>query len=295
MAEPARIDFTKIGEEALSALYRDRTVVETSSAAFDPDSQMQSTSPYVGDVASTFLFVPQAATTQLDGRYLFRLAALAVPPYGRARIMGLRTHLTIGQPVRVTSGRDVWTYVEEFPVVTPGWSFKDGNVSYHLRVLRGPSQDRTSSLVLPPGQSTMLYGMDSSLLVAANNPRYVAPNGGLPPGQAVGSLGTFRDQRFPWNRQGAETDLGYEVDGPAIVGLYASVWQTDPATRIQLPAANVPTDVGALCPEERFLLAWGDSGGEGGQNFVAYRHIGGALIAELSQKMRSDMHVLPCG
>ncbi len=290
MGEPKRVDLTRIGGEALAALFHQGSVIEVSSAAFDPDSQMQSTSPHVGDVASSLLYIPEAPSTGLDSRYLFRVAAIAVPPFGMARIKNIRTQITIAQQTPVAAGGDNWIYVNEIPVTTPGWSFKDGNVSWHLRIMRGPRLDQQRLLALSPGQSSSLYGIDSSLLVAALAPRYVAPNGGMPPGDPAGSLGTFRDQRFHNHRH----DLGIDVQGPAIVGLFASVWQTDPETRIYLPAASAPADLGALAPEERYVLAWGD-GGVGTSNLVRYRHLGGALVAEVGPKQGSDMIPLSCG
>jgi hypothetical protein len=288
--QPLLVDFSKLdlARLDLSPIYNQSTIVETSSAAFDPDSQMQSTSPYLGDVASTFLYVPEAPTLTIEERYLFRLAAVPVPPMGRLKILGLRTMVTIGQQTPVTADGDSWVYVQERPVETPNWAFKDGNVSWHLRVLRGPALDQRERLVLSPGQSASLYGVDASLLVGTLTPRYKAPNGGLPPGEPVGSLGTFRDQRFPWNRQAARSDLGFEVDGPAYVVLYASIWQTDPTTRIYLPAASAPADLGALVPEDRFLLAFGD-GGRATTNLVRYRHVGGSIIAETGPKPKSAM------
>lgn len=260
-------------------LFQVPEVLEASTSAFDPDKLGVGSSPYTGDAGNSWLFVPQTATAS-NARYLFRLCGFAVPPNGKARLIGIRQYLTIAQETTVRLPEvDEWVYVNERPVVTPGWSFSDGNVSWHVRVQTGPQTEITnfpSGVTPQPGWSMNLYSTDSSIVL--RRPPALAPaNNGVPPGQPIGSLGTFRDLRFPWIGNAHSDAFGYEVVGPAMITFWASVKQTDPATRPYLPQASAPDDISSLTPEEQFLLAFGDPP----NNAVMYRHIGGALVANV--------------
>ncbi len=261
-----------------SELFEAPLVVEASTAAFDPDRQGIGSSPYLGDAANSMLFVPQAATAA-GARCLFRLCGLAIPPRGKAKIIGVRQLVTIAQTIAVTLGEDAWTSVLERPVETPNWAFSDGNVSWHLRVQRGPVSKNSIYLAgatPAPSQTLDQYSTEPSLVMSTLH-GLVEASGNVPPGEPVGSLGTFRDIRFPWGSNQHSDAMGYEVAGPAIISLWASVKQTNPALRAFLPAASAPADRTGLVPEDRFLLAFGDRPA----NLVRYRHIGGAIVANV--------------
>jgi hypothetical protein len=266
---PADLDMS-----GLARFFQVPHVVEVSTAAFNPDAQFVGSSPCLGDAGSSMLFVPQAATANARERYLFRLCAFALPAGVKARILGLRQAATIAQEIATTAEADSWTSILEREIVSPFWAFSDGNISWHLRVMRGARTDFHYATGLQPSQSQSLFSTDSALLVA-RPPALLPANGGVPPGDPVGSLGTFRDLRFPWSGRGAVDFTGHEVEGPCIVGLFASVKQTNPLTRPYTPAASVPASVVGLRPEDQFLLAFGNPPG----NTVRYRHIGGSIIA----------------
>lgn len=259
-------------------LFQEPRVVEASTSAFDPDRQGVGSSSYVGDAGNSVLFIPQTATTA-DTRYLFRLCGIAVPAHGKAKIIGVRQYATIAQAIAVSARDDSWSSILERPIETPTWSFTDGNIAWHLRVQRGAEGKNTIfpvGFVPQPNWSLNSYSTESGLMPSTLHGLDPA-SGNSPPGEPVGSLGTFRDIRFPWIGNAHSDAFGFEVVGPAIISLWASVRQTDPSTRAFLPSASAPTDKTGLTPEDRFLLSFGDPPG----NLVRYRHIGGSVVANV--------------
>ncbi len=259
-------------------LFQIPRVIEASTVGYDPDRQGIGSSPVTGDAGNSVLFIPQTATGP-HNRYLFRLCGFAVPPGGKARLIGLRQIATIAQMFAVDTETDSWSYKLERAIETAHWAFPDANISWHLRVLRGPVMTPSpfpAGSNPQPNWSMNLYGTNSALILA-RPPSLDPGNGGVPPGEGIGSLGTFTDIRFPWVNNAHSDAFGHEIVGPAIVSLWASVRQTNTTTRPYLPQGQVPTDVSGLTPEDRFLLSFGDPP----NNFVRYRHIGGGLVANV--------------
>jgi hypothetical protein len=247
--------------------WRERsTIFEVSSAAANTDKLAIGSSPALGDYSGTGLEVPFAPTTAQTNRYLFRLCGISIPFGKSVRIMGLRQLATIRAGFQDEHGLN--TYYLEKEIVSPLWSFLDGNISWHLRLLnRAEQRSRGPGGPIVPGTSGDVYtGRDSALLYNQLLP-YIAPGNGVVPGRAVPYLGTWRDMRFPWNDPGIELDT--VVSGPSQVIMYASVHQTDPDTRYRLPAI---ADPGALRPEDRFLQAYPLN--------AVYGHVGGAFTVQ---------------
>ncbi len=260
-----------------NTLVRDRSLLDQSTAAIDPDRAGVGSTPF-NDATSSRLFVP---ITPTDGvvnkgqRYLFRLAAISVPAYGSCRVRGLRQAVGIGT---VLSDDSPSQYVVEIDQTSPFWSFPDGNISWHLQFIPGASADpQPGSSVVVPGRSTDTQGTDASRLVRTPD-LVLPPSNGRPPGKAIGGLGTFRDIRFPWGFGGQVSLLDFEVQGPGVLAFFASVKQTNPATRQQLgPLLPPGTDTSVLAREDQFLLQFPNA---------VYRHVSGAILCEFGQMYR---------
>lgn len=259
---------TFLGSSEDSRWAQRRSVVEVVSAAADTDKLAIGSSPWLGDYAGTGIEVPLAATAGPTNRYLFRLCGLYVPSGGAVRIIGLRTLATLRAGFQAAQGGN--TYFVEKEIVSPLWSFLDGNISWHLRWLPARSHRNAWGAGGPAGTSANLNGVDSALLYNNLAP-YVAPAQGLPPGRDVEYLGTWRDMRFPWHETNWNLDI--PLIGAGKVVLFASVFQTNPETRFRLPAI---ADPGALRPEDRFLQAYPLN--------CVYGHVGGAITFEMNPR-----------
>lgn len=241
-------------------------VVELVSAAFDENLLMIGSSPWLGDVGNTGVAVPSGATDELSNRYLFRLCGIEVPDRHSLHVVGVR-QLAVLQAL-IESGSA--SFPSQLEVTSPLWSFADGNVSFHLRFHQNLQDARKYDAVQAPGTDPGMRGLDTALLYDPAGPFYTAPGAGIPPGKDVAWLGTWRDQRFPWAN--TSWDMRIPVYGPGALVLYASVRQTDPYTRPVMPP---PDDLGAVRPEDRFLLEYPTA---------VYGRIAGALAVELLPK-----------
>ena len=165
----------------------------------------------------------------------------------------------------------------EIDQTSPFWAFQDGNISWHLRFLKGPPNGPVPGQNNgQPGKSTDLYATESGLLV--RYPDLIAPpNNGIVPGMELGGLGTFRDIRYPWGF-GEVATLDFEVEGPGILVFFASVKQTNPATRQQIGNLGLTVAQRAqLLREEQFIAAFPNA---------IYRHVSGAILCEFGQLNR---------
>lgn len=261
---------------ATDALWRGRNLVELSSSSFDPDRQSIGSSPLVGDMGNVGVVVPAAPTSSQANRYLIRHCGFQVPSGKSAIIHAVRQLVTIRQVElvdtfldgggRLPEGNQLLLRPAELEVTSPGWSFTDGNVSFHL-TWQG---DRQTPFVDPTGTtagtSKDLYGLDAALLFAGASPLpYAAPNGGVPPGAGFGDLYCWYDVRFKWGE--AAFNQHILCEGPGVVTLWSSVHQTDPTTR---PTLDV-VDTGAMRPEDRFLATFRNA---------RYGRVAGALVVE---------------
>lgn len=243
------------------------TVIEVASAAANTDKLAIGSTPWLGDYAGTALEVPLAATSGQANRYLFRLCGIAIPYGSCIRIVGVRQLATVRAGFQAEEGGN--TYFVEREIVSPLWSFIDGNISWHMRWqtkrMHRYAWDPAGQVA---GTSRNLNGRDSALLYRSTLVPYTVPGQGLPPGRDVPYLGTWRDMRYPWDSP--SWDLNTVVAGPGTVVFYASVHQTNPDTRFRFPPI---ADPGALRPEDRFLQAYPLN--------AVYGHVGGAFTVEM--------------
>lgn len=248
---------------------RERLVV--SSAQIDPGLTGVGGSPFLGDISSTGIVVPATPTVSQDTRYLFRIFSVGLGPNQTAFIQSLIYYLWIGtdktQPTGVCHFEQI--------VTTPGWHLPDGNASFHLRRLNYSQQGRLSPFAAPPpigAPGTLITssnGLTPGLLGNYVGAIYTPLNAGMPYGEGIAGLGTTRDVRFPPN-QSHNQDLGLQVTGPGFIEGFASIWQSDPSTRINWAGSKDITD--GLCPEDRFLVRFDQ---------CRYWRVGGQMIVDL--------------
>lgn len=242
------------------------TFTQISTAAWDPDRQGVGSSGWIGDLASSALTIPSAASSPTN-RYFFRLCGGQIADGMAARVVEFAQYLAIGSVM--AGGGGVGFVPVSCQVLSPLWSFVDGNVAWGLTWRRWNGlQEPPDGLIRPPATSRRLEGLDSALLFEGATPTpYVPAAGGIWPGSPIGSLGLIRDVRSPWGKNTVSFD--FTVEGPAEIIAWASVKQTNPETRPSLPA---PTDLGAICQEDRFVLEYPDA---------IYRKIAASLTLEI--------------
>lgn len=208
----------------------------------------------------------------LRARYLIRLCGYEQGENERSEITGLRLLSTIGfLPSEGVGGGAV---PREIEVESPLWNFPDGNISYHLRVERSVATRGTyvTAEGYRRGWSNTVVGTSAAILFnqGSTSPgsevaNYVPANGGVPPGNPVGHLGTIRNNaEFPWHL-GANNNVHYRICGKATVTLWASVLQSDPSTR---PSQSVIVADGGARREDNFVYAY---------PLAVYRHVAGAI------------------
>ena len=238
---------------------------EVSTVAFDPDRIGVGSSPYVGDVFNSLLQIPATPSPTPETRHLFLLAAYEIPACSCCRIKGIGIALLLGADLVLTDGTVIrlQSWVDD-----PFFAFPDGNVSYHLRLFEGHPRTRTYDPFPIPSRSNNLTTKEPALLYDPFAAHALA--NGIPPGRPLDALGTFRDKRFDYL---SPSDPGIDrvVDGPAMVALYASVKQTNPATRPNLPPG---TNTDGLSTPYAFWAAHPDA---------VYDKIGARLLVECTR------------
>lgn len=271
------------GLTAGSPLWACPTRVELVSAAVDTDVIGIGSTPFLGDFSQTGIRVPASPTTDQSHRYLFRLCGAEVPSGAGLVIRGVRQLVTVRAEYPIENG-DVaaGTFPFEREVTSPLWHFTDGDVSFHLRWQRQVQGLRYApDLLQVAGTSPSSFGVDTALLYDASTGLgpfggpYVPLGAGIPPGLAADFLGTIRDVRYPWSN--TDWSLSVPVQGPGVLVLYASVYQTNPATRIKPPqlVPPAPFTEPVLCgmrPEDQFLIQ---------HPTCNYGRVAGALLLDL--------------
>jgi hypothetical protein len=161
----------------------------------------------------------------------------------------------------------------EFEVTSPFWRFTDGNVSWHIT--RYPQTDPPPSTLNKDGVQFEYSLAPARLIQLADG--ITPPNGGRPYGMSLtGDLGCIHDIRHPWRSGHAWDSLRVEICGPCDIVFYASVLQTNPATRRVMPnitGANSST----FTPEDFFVSEFDNTDGAGR---AVYHRIAGSLIFE---------------
>jgi len=235
-----------------------RRRIEIFTRGIDDSLQGRSGDPFGG----TFwvgLRVPAFVNSGRRQRYLFQLASFDVPEGQRARIVGFRQGWTLGL-------RQGGTRVIEQWVQDPLFKLPDGNVSWHLRKMAlGYPQYPAPGPITPPMQNFAFQTSDGSALLyqAAGGfaggfyvtlGAYTPPNAGMPWGEPLaGDLGNFYDLKMDWRDGNAWSSLDEPIEGPQRVAFYASILQSNPATRTVVTPPGTFFQ-GGLSAEEQFLL-----------------------------------------
>lgn len=244
-----------------------REVVEFGSASIDLDRSGVGGAPQLGDISSSGVAVPKEPTPSQVCRYLIRLCGVEAGPGCNLVLRGIRTAITL-RGDEVNSDGVPTGLVLKHHVESPFWTFYDGGVTLHLRWQQQVFAPLHCDPMQVAGTSPNARGLDSALLYDRRFP-YVPLNAGLPYGVAVGDFGTWRDLRFPYtNNCWIESDF---LVGPGALVLYASVHQTDPATR-QDPESVKP----GMLPEDQFITSFKNA---------RYDRVAGSILVEF----------LPCG
>lgn len=239
--------------------------------------------------AYTGLVVPPTPTAQNGGRrYLFLLDRVS---FGNGeqnsqlqgvRLTGIRQYAELvaripGGTAPVSSSALGQTFTFRKAIESPLWHPPGGNISWHVTRIPRTIRDYRN----PANTDGFMY-MDSrspALLYQTGAPDgtgYAPPNGGRPYGVSLGaSLGNIHELRYRWRGENAEYALDIPIATPCDIALFASVYQTDPATNPTFTAGTT-TDrqFAALSDEDKFLVAY--------PSFAQYGSIAGSLTFDLS-------------
>jgi hypothetical protein len=284
-----------------------RRTFEISASGIDETLQGLSSDPFGAAVGSgPGLRVPAFVNTN-DTRYLFLLASRRLDIRQKTRIIGWRELVTIGvdlaqaTPFGPTKKGQfgapppgAQSLPIELEVTSPTFRFPDGNVSYHL--VREPLQVPFTQRPLTDAQSFAFVTSDTPALLyqtasfsAGTDPVTGAPGYYMlnmsdytPPSalratwEPLAGLGNLHDLRTPYRDAHGWSSLDIEVDGGCNVRLYASVLQTNPATR---PLPNIPAPIPPGTPPEwQFVTSYTTGGDE--TTGPIYWRVGGGLMFE---------------
>lgn len=260
-----------------------RKRIEVKSYGFDEYKQLVGTDPY-GGASWLGLRVPTLPTSTLvppgqpesASRYLFLGCAFSVADGSVARLVGYRQLLEIGfvipgsEPSQRAPANQPRPVI--FTVETPGWTFPDATVTWHIRRLGPPNaqglpkftpSSTTDKPNLRKGFSmtpALLY--QSIALPVGDNyytdlTAYTPPNGARPYGtplEDLPELGTIYGLDTDWKTPYAIRSLDAEIRGPDTIAAFVSVSQTNPSTRGELPALQIPlAGSQGLSPEDGFM------------------------------------------
>jgi hypothetical protein len=273
-------------DEAFELALTRKRHFEVASYGIDEEFQTIGSDPYMG-INNLGLRVPYLPIASPQTRYLFNLASFTLADGQLARIVGFRMFWSLG--VRLGAPGDQPYFVEQ-PVIQPAFHLADGNVSFHMRrIAHNEVPIPNQGPVVPPLRGMAFRMSDNPAMLYeqatpagsfyVNIRAYTPPNLGRPWGTVLQSdMGTFYDQKTQWREHGAWHSLNIPVDGPAQYGFFASVRQTNAATRPVLtpPGTFYP---GGLSAEEQFLLNFPFVEGES-TGAIIWR-VSGALVVEL--------------
>lgn len=226
------------------------TRFEVGAVGRDPYLQLVGADPFGTPLSpyTTGIQIPTA--TAAPGRYLFALCGRTFQQGQRARLVGIRQGIELLGTVAVEGGI-LFPYTLE--QVSPWWRFLDGNISWHITRIGYPNRYKPLNGPADSDGFIFRYSLAPALLYETPvlGAGYVPPNGGRPVGDPLrGDLGCIHDLRWNWRDDHAWSSLDVEFEGPCDVIFWASVLQTDPATR---PTQPTFTDVEGLGPEDKFL------------------------------------------
>lgn len=255
---------------------------EVATSGADEGLQGLTSDPFLPTKATpvaTGLRIPKLVNDE-STRYLVLLATKVIQNE-RTRVCGIRQGLEIGLDIGPQLGLTVQRPVSLL-VTTPTFRFSDGaNVSWHL--VREPMLRRTPQKPLTQTDSWGFQTSDTPCFLyqdftaSVTDPMTGAPidypinlTSYVPPSfpndwQPVAGLRALRDIRYPWTDDQAWHSIDEDVPGNWRVSLYASILQTNPATRPGIVFGSpIATDGSAMGgpPEEDFIYKFTFPGGE---------------------------------
>ena len=252
--------------------------LEIVTVGLNPNRQLVGSDPG-GGAYDLGLFIgtnggPQVPTQ----RQLFVLCAKYFNAGQRGRLVGFRQYLTMFDSIPLGAGPAAYNFPLERPVVTPTWSYVDGNVLWGIRQLP-PGATMLANAQNGEGMAFEVSQTPAQLFETIVGNVVTPPNGGAFPGNVLNpELGRFFDLRCTDWSEPSVCDIPFE--GPCNIVFMASVQQTHPQTR---PAPPPTSGGGALqflttqgtTPEDAFL-----------QNYPGsiYGRIAGALIFEMEEQ-----------
>jgi hypothetical protein len=272
---------------------------EVSTTGIDEALQGVSADPFPtsGYSTTTGLRIPAVLsvteTPATQPRYLFSLASITFQ--NGIKLLGIRQGLTIG--VDANEGVGVERPLEMW-VKTPTFRFVDGNVSWHCVIEPQPqisqampttnaqnwvkSQSDNPAMLYQSFFNTNLTTTGAPVLYIEGLTAYTPPD--LTRGwQPVAGLGNIHDLRFPWDSPSAWHafgDHGIDIEGGGRLSLYASVLQSNPATRGS--PTILPTNLSAYaCPEECFIEDFSTTPDEIPLGPVFWRIMGALLVEKI--------------
>lgn len=217
-----------------------------------------------------YLPVPEAPTTAPNRRYLGHLASCVVPQGYRGRLIDLRMASFIGLRVQVPEGEMI---VYDLEQTSPFWRFIDGNWTIFLQVLNNPVQNlRGTPLGFPRNFSGDDVTSDTCWLATQVAPSYIPTNGGMPPGMPFTFLPEIHSLYTLWRGSLQERLDGELLLGPDRLGMYISLYQTNPTRNRGPQPENAPVPGG---PEDTFV--------KNNPGLVRYTGVAGSLTMRLEK------------
>jgi hypothetical protein len=252
--------------------------IEVVTIGTNPNRQLVGSSPY-GGASDLGLFIgANGGLTGKNNRQLFMLCAKQFNAHERGRLVGFRQYLTMGTNLATDNTA---FYPLERPIVTPTWSFVDGNVSWAIRRIppgyaAQPSSTNQDGLQF---QFSLTPALLYQTIVSTTPLVVLPPYGGQFPGNILAQeWGQFWDLRSNEWRKPVLCDVPFK--GPCTIAFFASVQQTNPATRTNPPAAPVFSTTSGTTPEDAFLQTYAGA---------TYFRIAGAMVFELEDWAPSGM------
>jgi hypothetical protein len=249
--------------------------IELVTVGLNPNRQLVGSGPEGGAYDLGLWIGINDLQTAPNLRQTFLLARKSFGAHERARLIGFRQLLTIVAYETASNGA---LYPLERPVVTPTWSFTDGNVLWGIRRI-GPNNHPLPNTQNADGLAFRVGSTPAqifeTIVPGVNGPLITPPYGGYFPGNIlVPELGQFYDLRCTDWSEPSETDI--DIRGPCDIAFFASVQQSNPLTRTSAPATPVLSTTLGVVPEDVFVQTF-----SGQAVAPKYGRIAGSLIFEI--------------
>jgi hypothetical protein len=252
--------------------------IEIVTVGLNPNRQLVGSDPQGGPYDLGLFIGTNGGPQTPTQRQLFVLCAKYFNAGQRGRLVAFRQYLTMLDSIPLGIGSAAYNFPLERPVVTPTWSYVDGNVLWGIRQLP-PGATMLANAQNGEGMSFEVSQTPAQLFETIVGNVVTPPNGGAFPGNVLTpELGRFFELRCTDWSEPSVCDIPFE--GPCNIVFMASVQQTHPQTR---PAPPPTSGGGALqflttqgtTPEDAFL-----------QNYPGsiYGRIAGALIFEMEEQ-----------